>query len=206
MRSRSTKFKKNRKIQNSSELSSNENSLDISKKTLAVFLTKNLCYPPHAKTCVILRFFSSQTWRKWFGLCSSATCSSTMACLAIGHSHSDDKNPVTGYRHPIQHCTTTQSPTRSTPNHSFTTNEQASFPPQTTWCCPSQKKKTHTPEEASHHHPKKQTSTSSFVIASPTHLLNAPCSSHKPLHTLVRTSCNPAAKRTRLRIAASELL
>ena len=34
-------------------------------------------------------------------------------------------------------------------------------------------------------------------------LLNAPCSYHNPPHILVRTSCSPAVKRTRLRIAAS---
>ena len=45
--------------------------------------------------------------------------------------------------------------------------------------------------------------TSNFTTASPTSPLNAPSSHHNPPHTPVRTSCNPAVKRTRLRIAAS---
>ena len=51
--------------------------------------------------------------------------------------------------------------------------------------------------------PSKGISTSKILTASPTHLLNAPCSHHNPPHTLVRTSCNPVVKRMRLRIAAS---
>ena len=49
----------------------------------------------------------------------------------------------------------------------------------------------------------KETSTSNFTTVSQTHLLNAPSSYHNPPHTLVRTSCSPAAKRTRLRTAVS---
>ena len=57
-------------------------------------------------------------------------------------------NQVTRHRYPFQHCTTTQSPTCTTPNHTFTTNEQACFPQKTFWRSPSPKNHT---EEASLH-------------------------------------------------------
>ena len=59
-----------------------------------------------------------------------------------------------------------------------------------------------TPKETSLHHPKERTQT---IVQQPlpTHQLSAPSSYHNPHHTLVRTSCNHAVKRMRLRIAAS---
>ena len=71
------------------------------------------------------------------GLCSSAACCRSMACLAVDHSHINGKNPVTRHRHSFQCSTTTQIPNRTTPNHPFNTNEQTSFPTQTTWRSPS---------------------------------------------------------------------
>ena len=141
--------------------------------------------------------------RTWSGLCSPATCSSPMARLAIGHSHIDDNDPVTRHRHrhPLQCSTMTQNPICSTPSHSFATNEQARFPIKTTWRSFSPQKKKHSKGNMSP--PSKETSTSNFLTASPTHLLNAPCSYRNPPHTPMRTSCSPAAKRTRPRMAAA---
>ena len=96
--------------------------------------------PPYAsRSHVSVVLSTPQTWRTWSGRCSSATCSGAMACLAIGHSHINGNNPVTRHRYTFQHCTTTQSPTCPTSKNTFTTHEQASFPPQTTWCCTSPK-------------------------------------------------------------------
>ena len=157
----------------------------------------DLLVPPHsARRHLSIILFTPQTLGTWCGLCRSAICSGPMACLAIGHSHINGNNPVTRHRYPFQHCTTTQSPTCSTSNNTFTTNEQASFPPQTTWCCSSLENHT---KESSHHNP------TTFPQATSTPVERSVLLSHPP-HTPELTSCNPAAKRTRLRIAASELL
>ena len=70
---------------------------------------------------------------------------------------------------------------------------RARFPLKTTWRSPSPNNQPHR---------RSKTSTSNFLTASLTNLLNAPCSYHNPPHTPVHTSCSPAVKRTKLRIAA----
>ena len=50
-----------------------------------------------------------------------------MARLAVDHSHINGNNQVTGHGYPFQHCTTTQSPASTTPNHTFTTMNKPTF-------------------------------------------------------------------------------
>ena len=59
-----------------------------------------------------------------------------MARVAVDHPHINGNNPVTGHRFPLQFNTTTTCPTHSTPNHSFSANEQTHLPTQTTWSSP----------------------------------------------------------------------
>ena len=84
--------------------------------------------------------FYSQAWRSWCWHRRAATCCSTMTCLAIGHSKNHGNHSIPRHRHPFQRTTTTASPTCSTSNHTLTTDEQASLPPQTTWRCPTPKR------------------------------------------------------------------
>ena len=108
----------------------------------------------------LLFFSTSQTWRTWCGLCSSAACCRSMASLAGDHSHIIGNNPVTRHRHPLQCSTTTQSPTGTTANHTFTTNEQTRFPIKTTGALK--------PLKRNKSPPSKETYTSKFLTASPT--------------------------------------
>ena len=110
----------------------------------------------------------------------------------------DGNNQVTRHRYPFQHCSTTQSPARTTPNYTFNPNEQGCGSLKTTGRSPVVFK----PHTRSKSPPSKEISTSNFATASPTLPLNAPSSYHNPLHTLVRTSCSPAAKHMKLRIVA----
>ena len=104
--------------------------------------------------------------------------------------------------HPYKHCTTTPSPTCSTSNHTLTTDEQASLPPQTTWLSPSPKK----PHKRSGSPQSNDNSTSSFLKASRHPPSTVLCSSPNLLDTPEPLSCYPAVKRTRLRTAVSVLL
>ena len=90
--------------------------------------------------------------------------------------------------------TTTASPTCSTSNHSLTTTEQASLPPQTTRFGPSAKR-----------HSKKSGSPSSHGTFASS-CLRVLSSSPNPRHTPEPTSCNPAVEPARLRTAVSALL
>ena len=91
-----------------------------------------------------LFFFASQAWVLRIG-------SAVQRHAAAPWRARQSVNPtLMATTHPYKHCTTTPSPTCSTSNHTLTTDEQASLPPQTTWLSPSPKSHT---KEAGHHNP-----------------------------------------------------